>query len=510
MPSSRVRNRVGAATAGVLAAIMALPAAATGAPATPGAPGIGDPYFPKYGNGGYDVASYDINVDYDPGTEILTGTTKIVARATQDLTTFNLDLALKAGEVTVDGSPAVVKQDQLELTVRPKKWLRAGATFTVTVRYGGIPAQTKIPTTIVTPWHRTPTGAVAAGQPEGSVLWYPSNDHPRDKATFKVSATVPSDRQAISNGLPAEKRSAAGGKKATWTWTDPTPKATYLAFLAIGKYDITTTRSPLGKPNVSAVEQGTPNADVIKKDMARTNVVVNWLQKQYGTYQFNSIGGVVPNSNLGFALETQTRPTYDRGYWSSGKQSDGILVHENGHQWFGDSVSINGWKDTWLNEGFATFSTWLWSEQHGLGDAQDTFDTAYARYPANSSFWQVKAGDPGVKGAFSGRIYTGGAMILQALRNRMGDPKFFRLLRTWAATHAGGNGSIEQFTALANQIAGRDLDPFFQNWLYTAARPDPTPENGFPVNAAARTGAKPDVPKSWPELQRIADTHPKH
>lgn len=488
-----MRNRIGMVANGTLAAVLTLPfvASCTSAatpdvptapavPGKPGAAGAGDPYFPKYGNGGYDVATYDIKVDYDPATQSLTGTTAIAARASQNLSTFNLDLALKASAATVNGVSAGVNQDKTELTIRPKKTLPAGASFTVTVKYAGIPANSRIPATENPGWQRTPTGAIALGQPESAVLWYPSNDHPRDKATFTVSATVPAGRQAISNGLPAANRSAAGGAKTTWTWTDPTPKATYQAFLAVGSYDISTNPSPLGKPNIIAVERGAPNAAYLKKTLARTGNIVDWLVKQYGTFPFNSTGGVMPASGVDFALETPTRPVYDPRPWADGENNDDLLVHENAHHWFGDSVSVNNWKDIWLNEGFATFSSWLWSEQHGEGSARDMFDALYESRPASHPSWKIRIADPGVAKLFDyPRIYQSGAMTLQALRNRMGDPKFFQLLRTWAATRAGGNGRIEDFTALASHIAGQNLTAFFQNWLYTPARPAPTPENGF-------------------------------
>lgn len=493
-----------AAIIGAVAATLAVPAAATGAPATPGAPGIGDAYFPEYGNGGYDVAKYDINVDYAPTTGILTGDTTLTARATQDLTRFNLDLVIKATEVTVNGQPAKISQKGQELTVTPKKWLRAGATFTVAVKYAGDPAKTLIGGN--SSWYLTPTGgAIVVNEPESSVWWYPSNDHPRDKAKFSVTATVPAGLQAISNGLPVAEPTTRANKT-TWKWAESDPRATYLSVLAIGKYDIVNSRSPLGKPSIVAVEKGAPDAANAKKALARTGLISKWLQNQLGTYQFDAVGGIAHNAKPGFALETQTRPAYSARSFKSGA-NDSLIVHEMAHQWFGDSVSVTNWRDIWLNEGYASFASWLWSEQHGLGDAQDIFDSTYAEIPADDPFWKVRIGDPGAANLFDGAVYDRGAMTVQALRNRMGDPKFFRLLRTWTASHANGNGQIKDFTELANQISGKNLDKFFQTWLYTDTRPAATPENGFPVNSAAVKGTKPNVPKSYPEIKKNRQLH---
>src|SRR5204862_6464232 len=154
--------------------------------AGPGSPGLGDDYYPDYGNGGYDVGQYDIRLRYWPVTDKLAGSTTIPARATQDLTSFSLDFALDVAAVSVNGRPAAfARQGAHELVITPARVLRANDPFTVVVAYSGIPSMVKV--NGFTSWRRTADGAEAVNEPEISWWWYPSNDHPLDKATYDIS-----------------------------------------------------------------------------------------------------------------------------------------------------------------------------------------------------------------------------------------------------------------------------------------------------------------------------------
>jgi aminopeptidase N len=478
----RRRSLLLAAAASAAAVVLAAPATAVATPA-PGAPGIGDPYYPTYGNGGYDVSHYTIVTSYDPATDRLRGTTAIAARATQDLSRFDLDFALTTTAVLVDGEPATTSTSGTELVVTPRRPIRRGEPLDVLVTYTGIPSQVTV--NGLKPWVRTPDGAVAVGEPEIAAWWFPSNDHPRDKATYDIVTTVPAGVEVVSNGLLTAH--ATHGGRSVWAWRETKPMATYLAFVAIGQYDITHGVTSDGVPWLNAFSTG---LDATRGPAARTSVghtpqILDWETRLFGPYPFETAGGVVPSADFGFALENQTRPVYSPEFWRDGAPYDSVVVHELAHQWFGDSVSVHNWRDIWLNEGFASIAEWLYTEDHGGPTAQQTFDMTYLQHPADDTFWKVPIGDPGVANLFSDPVYDRGAMALQALRNRIGDATFRRTLRDWAQRKRYGNGSIPEFVALSEQESGTDLGDFFQTWLYTPAKPAPTSENGIPASSPA-------------------------
>ncbi|KUO10162.1 M1 family metallopeptidase [Streptomyces sp. DSM 15324] len=485
---------------GALAAasvLLAVPASAAGA--SPGAPGIGDPYYPAYGNGGYDVSHYDLRLTYRPATDELAGTATILARTTEDLSSFDLDFLLDVSEVRVNGTAAAfARSGEHELVVTPKAALAKGTPLTVVVRYSGVPS-TKSAYGFST-WHRTPDGAVAADEPESAWWWFPSNDHPLDKATYDVSVAVPDGTQAISNGTLQSTTSRLGWTR--WTWRQNKPQATYLATLALGRFDLTTGTSEGGVPVVNAYSKDLGDNDgAARASVERTGEIVDWLSGVFGPYPFSSAGGYVPNTTTGFALETQGRVYYSPRQFANGANTS-VVVHELAHQWYGDSVSLKGWKDIWLNEGFARYAQWLWSEHEGEGTAQELADYVYASHPADDAFWTVKPGDPGADKQFDIAVYDRGALAVHALRKEIGDEAFFAVLKGWPRSRAYGNADIADFRAYAEQVSGKRLGALFDTWLYQPSKP---------AEAAARAGLTARVPvvrpAAWKKIEATNGVH---
>ncbi|MEW5353866.1 M1 family metallopeptidase [Streptomyces sp. 16-176A] len=488
---------------GVLAAaslLLAIPASA--ASLSPGAPGIGDPYYPDYGNGGYDVSHYDLRLKYQPATDELEGTATISARTTQDLSSFDLDFLLDVSEVRVNGTKAAfTTSGQHELVVTPKTPLAKGTAVTVVVRYSGVPS-TKSAYGFTT-WHRTPDGAVAADEPEAAWWWFPSNDHPSDKATYDVSVAVPDGTQAISNGTLQATSSQLGWTR--YSWRQNKPQATYLATLALGKFDITTGVSEGGVPVINAYSKDLGDNDgAARASVERTGEIVDWLSGYFGPYPFSSAGGYVPNTTTGYALETQTRVFYSPKQFAKGANVS-LIVHELGHQWFGDDVSVKGWKDIWLNEGFATYAQWLWSEHEGEGTARELADYVYASHPADDPFWTVAPGDPGADNQFDDAVYDRGAAAVQALRDEVGDTAFFRILKGWPAAHAYGNASVADFERYAEQVSGKPLAALFDTWLFQPVKPAAAAASRSLT--AAKPGAAVPQPKSWKKIESAHEAH---
>ncbi|GIG89576.1 M1 family metallopeptidase [Plantactinospora endophytica] len=430
----------------------------------PGAPGLGDPYFPTSGNGGYDVASYHLQVRYDPATDELTGDATIEATATQDLSRFNLDLVgLTVRSVQVDGADAEHGRTDDELVVTPATGLGKGKRFGVRVRYSGKPAAVTSADLGTGGLLHTSDGAIALGQPESASTWFPVNDHPLDKATYRIEATVPAGLAALSNGVPDGSSAAAGWT--TWRWAEPVPMASYLTTLVIGKYRVST-GTHAGKPLVTAISASLPVGGPAERSLARTGQIADFLATRFGPYPFEAYGGIaVADSRIGYALETQSRPVYGPAFFTTGPDLE-VVAHELAHQWFGDSVSIRRWSDLWLNEGFASYAEWLWTEHDGGPSVQASFEREYA-----DTDWAEPALNPGRPEIFSRAVYLRGALAVHALRRTVGDETFFRILTSWTAEKRNGNASTADLVAHAERVSGRQLDDLFAAWLSGTTAP---------------------------------------
>ncbi|MFJ8509568.1 M1 family metallopeptidase [Streptomyces avermitilis] len=439
--------------------------AASSAP-TPGADGIGDSYFPQLGNGGYDARHYDLDVAYNPDTDRLDGRTTLTARATQSLSSFDLDLQkLDVTRVEVNGRRAEFTREGDEIRVTPRGALPKGRTFRVTVTYGGVPQPLGGPIIFGSDygWMKTTDGVFVVCEPNAASTWFPSSDHPADKATYDIRIKAPKGLTGISNGRLISTHDR--GDTTVTHWRESKPMATYLATATIGKFDVKTGTTPAGTPIYVAIDPVLANSNSVDVYAVTAEATDYWSQV-FGPYPFEETGAIVDDMpQAGFSLEVQSKPAY------SAVRSESTIVHELAHQWFGDSVSVERWKDIWLNEGFATYAQWLWSEHKGIRSAHDSFQAGYDARPADAAFWQIKVADPQRDTMFASAVYQRGAMTLQMLRERIGDTAFFKLLPLWTKLHKYGNANTDDFIRLAEKVSGRQLDDLFQTWLFTTGKP---------------------------------------
>ena len=240
MTGQGARRRSRAFLLGIAAAaalLVAAPAASAGGHSfTPGAAGAGDPYFPLDGNGGYDTKHYLVKVKYDPATDELEGKVLIRARATQNLSRFNLDLeGLTVDSIRVNGWSATWARDGGELMITPRFGIRKHHWFWTSIRYHGIP-ETIEDLFGISGFIHTDDGALVIGEPHVADTWYPVNDHPSDKAAYTFLVTVPEGLEAISNG-ELERHWTRNGWT-TWLWDADEPMASYLTTATVGEFDI--------------------------------------------------------------------------------------------------------------------------------------------------------------------------------------------------------------------------------------------------------------------------------
>lgn len=433
--------------------------------ADPTADDIADEAFSGLGDPRIDVLSYDVRVRADPGTPAITGQVRIrlVPRTDTPLRAFTLDLrGPTITTATIDGSPATVTADpdgdQVELT--PATPLAVGRTVLVDLRYTGVPRASDFPLGAAdVGWQQDQAGGwFTMAEPDGTSTWVPVNDHPSDKATWVITLDTPKGVTGVANGRLASSTTRNG--RTAWRWEMNRPIVSYTVIAAVGDYRLTTRTGPSGRTITVAVATAYPKT--VDASFAAIDDILDYFTDTFGPYPYDDAGAIVVDAELGLALETTTRPlfgteaTYSDEIWA--------LAHELAHQWWGDSVSLTTWRDLWLNEGFATYSDWLYQDHTGTQPLADSirFAEGVDREPVTSA---------SAARGFTGAVYQGGALALQALRHQIGDDAFFETLRTWYRDHRDANATTDEFVATAARVSGQDVSEWRHTWLDSAPQP---------------------------------------
>lgn len=436
----------------------ATPASVTPAPAVSGR-SIGDPYTPELGNTGYDVQRYTLRLALDPAQEFVSGSTVIEAIAAADgLAEVSLDfIGFTVETVTVAETAVPFSREADKLVFDLPIPLAAGDPFTATIVYEGHPIYERSQYLGFLDHlglnYPGQNSLFVLSEPDGARYWFPCNDHPRDKAAFRFELTVPEGLTAVANGQLLQTQPAPeGGNR--FVWEHNYPMATYLALAAVGDYVRLDGTSPGGVPLrhyvfPDIVSQFGRTAD-------STGEALDWMSDLFGPYPYEEFGFVTAHVP-GVSLETQTMVLL-----SDGMVDENTLVHELAHQWFGNWVSLDSWSNMWRNEGFATYVSLMWDtrddpealelQMAGIMQAvEERGDVAFNNLPPDNLF------------GFDS--YIGGAALVHALRQEMGDEAFFAGLRLYMERFGGRTASQADFEAVMAEAAGRSLEPFFIEWL---------------------------------------------
>jgi len=335
----------------------------------PGSERSTDSYLPQHGNGGYGVEHYDLDLDYKVDPNRLTGRAVLTAVAGQPLTRFTLDLGtFKVPRVSVDGRAAKFTHRGGKLRITPARPIAEGAAFTVEVRYVGNPKPVSSRWGDVG-WDELRNGALVASQPVGAPSWFPCNDHPTDKATYRIAVTTDAPYAVLVTGVLISRRRSAGTR--TWVYERPEPTATYLVSVQIGQYD-EMTLAPGRLPQTAAVPSRLRRDAA--RDLGRHGKIMTTLEGFFGPYPFGNYQLVVTDDALDDPIEAQGMSIFGANHIDGRRTHERLVVHELAHQWFGNSLTLADWRHIWLNEGFATYAEWLWSESTG-----DRSATSHAR-----------------------------------------------------------------------------------------------------------------------------------
>jgi aminopeptidase N len=479
-----------------VAAPAATPVVVEASAPTPGSPGLGDRLYPTLGNGGYNALHYHLDLRYATASPAqgVDGTMTMLARATQSLSRFDLDFSGESvGSVQVDGRAARFAWRGEELVITPARAIPRHSLFSVRVKhFRATPKKPAANDFLSTPFFTSPDGSATAGQPDAMHTIYPSNDHPRDKASFSFRFDVPAGITAVANGvLVSEERH---GDRTTWIYVQRQPMATELTQLAVGKLTVV----PRGVVDGVRVRDviATRRADDFDDSLPVEKAHLRWMRERVGRYPFDVYGSLLMDSSIGFALETQTLSLYPAGLLDEAPRGlrDPVMLHELAHQWFGDSVSPWEWSDVWVNEGHASWYEFTYAEERGylVRDAgfetvEELMRTAYSQGDIfRRDFGPVArpvSGD--VSSVFSPQAYLGGALVLYALRQEVGRTAFERIERTWLHRYRGRAASTRDFIRVASRASGEDVGDFLSAWLYGTTTP---PMPGHPDWTVEPTG----------------------
>ncbi len=415
-------------------------------------------YFPHRGDRSYAVRHYVLTLSYDVDTNHLRGKAALSAEAASDLRELRLDLSgLRVTKVTVDGAGARYVVKAQHLLVRPRNPIEAGATFRVVVAYNGQPRP--VPDgDDVCGWEELADGVLVAGQTNGAPSWFPCNDRPDDKATYRIELTAPNAYHVVANGVcTSQWRSAS---TTSWVYEQREPMATYLATVQIGRYVV----HPVAGSSVP-MNAVLPQRLLRRYDSAfgRQPEMLEFYARLFGPYPFAAYTVVITDDRLEIPLEAQGMSTFGSNFLSSDWDNVRLVAHELSHQWFGNALTLSSWRDIWLHEGFACYCEWLWSEESGGRSADAQARDHWSRLAAEPQ--DLLVGDPGPDLMFDDRVYKRGALLLHALRLTVGDDRFFSLLRTWVERHRYGSVTSAMFESLAAEVADEPLVDLFRVWL---------------------------------------------
>lgn len=426
-----------------------------------------DPVYPQVGNPVVDALHYDLDLTWDATADRLSGHETLLFRAAQGSPTIPLDLsrALTVTTVTLDGEDVDFVQRDQDLIV--KHAVDSDDRHTLVLDYSGTPEPVAAPTTrsdfstngwTITDSHETWT----MQEPYGALTWYAVNDQPADKALYDFTIHAPSPMVGVANGQLVSRTTSHGTTTTAWHLADPA--SSYLVTLAIGRFQTFTGTSGSGVPLQVWAPADRPAIGRVVLRSARAGMA--WIEDRLGPYPFDSLGVLLVDSYSG--METQTMITLGapNGYTTSPE----VVVHEMVHQWYGDQVTPTSWRDMWMNEGMAMYLQLAWQADHGQGSIASQLDRA-GRFVLRSLRDDGPPADYDPTAFGESNVYYVPAMMWGALRTRLGDAEFWRLVKAWPRSHDGGGADYATITRWWSRQTGQDLRPFFDSWLRSSTLP---------------------------------------
>lgn len=413
----------------------------------------------------YDVQNYNLKLAFDIPQKIIFGNLEMKAIGLSDTLNsiyINLVTDMKVNYVKMQGSDAIFNHINDYIIIDTKNKFRSSKDFVIEIGYQGSPKNMGFDSFNFKIFDEEPA-VYTLSEPDYAPSWWPCKDLPDDKTTFEISITVPSQLTAVSNGLLKDIKDEPDGNK-TFHWKSAYPISTYLVSIAIGKYDKwNETYSSLdGSKQMPVDYYAYPSyTDKAKIDWANTVEMIRFFSKTFGEYPFiNEKYGMAMFGWVGGAMEHQTISSIGYTLITGNRKYESVVVHELVHQWFGDAISPEEWKDIWLNEGFATYGEALWKEyKNGK--------TAYTDQMKKEDYGYFNGTVYNPEGfIFGPTVYNKGSWCLHMLRGVTGDSVFLKIVRTYFERFKYKNATTQDFKKICEEVSGTDLTYFFDQWIF--------------------------------------------
>ena len=434
----------------------------------------------------YDVLNYDLEIGLGEKSEEITGNANIAITLKKNIDQIPLDFTgLSIQSILINNSSANYNYTKGKIFIDSKKF-KANQTLTITIAYSGKPDDGLI---IGKNVHGN-RSVFADNWPNRARFWFPSKDHPSDKATVSFTIHAPSKWKVIANGALVEKpkvsaENAIGPKESrrTWKWKSTVPIPTYNMVIGSAEMDITTlgvanfaySPSSLRADGSIEVSNWTFPEDTEKSrpSFMRSVEMVNFFSTKIGPYPYEKLVNVQSSTRFG-GMENASAIFYSQGAIAKGRNIEGTVSQEIAHQWFGDSVTEKEWYHLWLSEGFATYFGALFFEQ---SDGKDNFNERMEK--SKNRILQSKATnrpivDYDVRDLFkllNSNNYPKGAWVLHMLRGLVGDEIFFRGVSKYYNQYNNKTALTSDFMGTMEEVSGKDLKYFFDQWIFSPGYP---------------------------------------
>lgn len=389
-------------------------------------------------------------------------------------------IEMSVASVRAAGQPCAFETDGGKLSITLPQALRAGEEIEIAIDYSACPRRGLY---FVGPDEAHPGKPVEAwtqGEDEDSRYWFPCYDYPNDRVTSEVIAAVPREFIAVSNGALIATTEDAARRTRTFHWRHEVPHSAYLMTLAAG--DFVTIEDRAGEiPVLYYVHRG--REDDARRAFGNTPDMIRFFARKIGVpYPYAKYAQIAVTDFIFGGMEntsatTQTADTLHDARAHLDHSSDPLVAHELAHQWWGDLVTCRDWAHAWLNEGFATYFEALWCEEN-LGadefawnvrqDRANYLDEDSNRYrrPLVCNRYRMPIE------LFDRHLYEKGSLVLHMLRRTVGDDQFFSALNLYCTRHRGRNVITQDLQTAFEDATGRNLDWFFDQWVYKEGHPE--------------------------------------